>query len=212
MPVRILIVDDHEIVRVGLRAMIASRDGEWQVCGEAGDGIAAVTQARLLSPDVVILDLEMPLMNGIEAAREIRRVSPHTKIILFSADASSELQASGIDEFVSKYCDDGELPQAIQRVVNDITPTTPSRGISAKSVRSRVPFFEIFKGRWGDTRVVWLESVQGLAAAQERMAEIASEKPGPYFVFSISDRLALANVDTTPHDRAAESPEAKGVA
>ena len=212
MPVRILIVDDHEVVRIGLRAMIATRGGEWQVCGEAGDGIAAVTQARQLTPDVVILDLEMPLMNGLEAAREIRRVSPLTKIILFSADESAEMHASHVDEVVSKFCDAGELPQAIQRLVNELTPTAPSRDGSTKPTKKRVPFFEIFRGHSGDRDAAWLESVQGLSAAEERMKEIASESPGAYFVFSISDRLALASVDTTPEDRGAESPNAKGVA
>src|ERR1700729_3803663 len=68
MPGGILIVDDHEIVRRGLRSLLASRP-EWEICGEAGDGLEAVEKAKKLLPDVVLMDVSMPRMDGLEATR-----------------------------------------------------------------------------------------------------------------------------------------------
>jgi DNA-binding NarL/FixJ family response regulator len=80
---RMLIADDHEIVRQGLRALVESRPG-WQVCGEAADGWDAVQKARDLKPDVIALDIGMPNLNGLEAAREILRESPKAKILFLT--------------------------------------------------------------------------------------------------------------------------------
>ncbi|MFZ0322196.1 MAG: response regulator transcription factor, partial [Candidatus Sulfotelmatobacter sp.] len=71
----ILVVDDHEVVRQGIRALLASRPG-WSVCGEASDGVEAVEKAKRLCPDVVVMDVSMPRMDGIEATRIIRREVP----------------------------------------------------------------------------------------------------------------------------------------
>jgi DNA-binding NarL/FixJ family response regulator len=80
---RILIADDHEIVRQGLRALVQSHPG-WDVCGEAVDGSDAVQKARELKPDVIALDIGMPNVNGLEAAREILRESPKSKILFLT--------------------------------------------------------------------------------------------------------------------------------
>jgi DNA-binding NarL/FixJ family response regulator len=80
---RMLIADDHEIVRQGLRSLVESRPG-WQVCGEAVDGWDAVQKARELKPDVIALDIGMPNLNGLEAAREILRENPKIKILFLT--------------------------------------------------------------------------------------------------------------------------------
>src|SRR6201999_1448835 len=79
----ILIVDDHEIVRRGLRTLLSSRP-EWKICGEAVDGLDGIEQAKTLRPDVVIMDISMPRMNGLEAARIIRRDLPESKVVIIS--------------------------------------------------------------------------------------------------------------------------------
>ncbi|HET9402634.1 MAG TPA: response regulator transcription factor [Candidatus Acidoferrales bacterium] len=102
---RVLVVDDHQVMRKGVRALLES-DSTWEVCGEAENGRLAVEKTRELSPDLVILDLTMPEMNGLEAARQIRLVSPQTKIVIFSMHESpqvrKEARDAGADAFVSK--------------------------------------------------------------------------------------------------------------
>lgn len=88
--VRILIADDHTVVRAGLRALLESRAG-WEVCGEAADGREAVEKATKLKPAVVVLDIGMPLLNGVEAARRIRKATPQTEILILTMHESEDL-------------------------------------------------------------------------------------------------------------------------
>jgi len=90
MPVRILLADDHSVVRRGLKGLLESKKG-WKVCAEAGDGRAAVAEAKRHRPDVAILDIGMPELNGVEAARQIRAVSPVTEVLVLSAHGSEKL-------------------------------------------------------------------------------------------------------------------------
>jgi DNA-binding NarL/FixJ family response regulator len=116
MDLRLLPLDDNDVVRAGLRSLIAEKQG-WHVCGEAADGASAVSKVLELAPDVVILDLSMPVMNGADAAREIHRLAPPTKIILFSVHRLP-LTASGIviDAFVSKASGRKDLIPTIECV------------------------------------------------------------------------------------------------
>jgi len=87
---RILIADDHSVVRAGLRALLESRSG-WEVCAEASDGRDAVDRATKLKPDVAVLDIGMPLLNGVEATRRIRTASPATEILILTMHESDDL-------------------------------------------------------------------------------------------------------------------------
>ena len=82
-PVRILVADDHEVVRRGLRAILETREG-WEVTGEAATGREAVEQAKQLKPDVVVLDLVMPEMNGLEATRRILKAVPTAEVLILT--------------------------------------------------------------------------------------------------------------------------------
>src|SRR5215510_167156 len=86
---RTLVVDDHEDLRKVLRSMLQEKT-ECVVIGEASDGLQAIEQAKELQPDLILLDLSLPKLNGMEAARQIRRLSPHSKIVFLSQDSSFE--------------------------------------------------------------------------------------------------------------------------
>jgi len=90
---RILVADDHEIVRQGLRSLLETRPG-WEVCGEASDGWEAVNKAAELHPDVVALDVGMPNLNGLDAARQILRNDPRQKVLFLTIYESDQLARS----------------------------------------------------------------------------------------------------------------------
>lgn len=118
MRVRVLLADDHVMVRQGLKALI-EHDG-LDVVGEAADGHEAIRKAKELHPDVAVLDLSMPLLNGLDAAREIAQQSPKTKTILLTMHAEDqyvmEALRAGIRGYVLKSQAPSDLMQAIHEV------------------------------------------------------------------------------------------------
>lgn len=117
----VLIADDHEIIRHMLCLMFAAQD-DFEVCGEAENGQEAVEMAELLRPDLIMLDLSMPVMNGVEAACELKRLMPMTPIIVFSeySDVFSEREArrTGVAAIVSKSEDLSVLVEKARAVVH----------------------------------------------------------------------------------------------
>jgi DNA-binding NarL/FixJ family response regulator len=105
MPKFILIVDDSPVFRCTVRRSVETV-ADWKVCGEASDGIEAVEKAALLSPDLIVMDLSMPRMNGIEAARQMKRKAPGIPIILYTLHKAvlrkSDTDAAGISAIVDK--------------------------------------------------------------------------------------------------------------
>ncbi len=116
MPVRILIADDHQVVRTGLRALLESRTG-WQVCAEAANGREAVEKAGQLKPHVAVLDIGMPLLNGVEATRQIRKLSPQTEVLILTMHDSEvlvqEVLEAGANGYILKDDADRNLVAAV---------------------------------------------------------------------------------------------------
>lgn len=117
---RILIADDHELVREGLRRVLGARP-EWEVCGEATNGLQATELARTLKPDLAILDLSMAELNGLEAARQIRRDSPATELLIVTMHETEQLVrevlAAGVRGFVLKSDAGRVLVQAVEALL-----------------------------------------------------------------------------------------------
>ena len=96
MKLRILIADDHEVVRRGLSTLLQSHEG-WEICGEAKDGREAVEMAKQLKPDVVILDVGMPNLNGLAATRQLTQQNPNQKVIVLTITDSDEVIREALD-------------------------------------------------------------------------------------------------------------------
>ena len=114
---RVLIADDHAMVREGLQSVIEAA-GEFTVVGSAADGREAVELARTTAPDVAVLDVAMPVMDGIKAAKEIRKISPKTKVVFLSMHAAlvyvTEAIRTGASGYVLKESAGAELVEAIR--------------------------------------------------------------------------------------------------
>jgi DNA-binding NarL/FixJ family response regulator len=118
MVARILIADDQEMILKALRTLLESKSS-FRICGAALNGSEAVVKARELRPDVIILDLAMPVMNGLEAAREIARFQPHIPILLYTMSdlpqVRSEAASAGVREVVGKSSAPHVLLEAVER-------------------------------------------------------------------------------------------------
>jgi DNA-binding NarL/FixJ family response regulator len=117
---RILIVDDHQAVRRGVESIV-TRHGLGEVCGEAENGEDAVRKVRELAPDLVTMDISMPVMNGLEATRQIRGIAPQTKIVVLTMHSSPQMleqaKQAGADDVVEKFAAEAELVKAIRRFI-----------------------------------------------------------------------------------------------
>ncbi|MGH9326330.1 MAG: GAF domain-containing protein [Terriglobia bacterium] len=140
-PLRILIVDDHEPIRRGIRSLLSARP-EWEICGEAGDGDEAVAQAKRLRPTLVLMDISMPRMNGLEATRVLQKELPESKVLLVShndpAIIRPQAESVGVPFLVKSEIAEKLLP-AVEKLIQPLgagtavaygplnrTPTVPA--------------------------------------------------------------------------------------
>jgi DNA-binding NarL/FixJ family response regulator len=133
---RVLVADDHPILRDGLRAILNEKNME--LVGEASDGLQAIKLCEKLTPDIAVVDVSMPLLNGIDAAREIRKVSPKTKIMILTVHTGERyFQAAlraGVSGYVLKSKSASNLMQAIDAAVNGevyLSPCVPKAVVNA---------------------------------------------------------------------------------
>ena len=117
---RILIADDHAMMRKGLRTVIESHPG-WGVCGESTNGLEALEQTKALKPDLVVLDVSMPILNGLEVAHRISRSMPEVKILLFtmhnSPQFAKDVTKTGAHGYVCKSSGEEVLTHAMEAVL-----------------------------------------------------------------------------------------------
>jgi len=121
----ILLVDDHQILRTGLRQILG---GQWEICGEAENGQEAVEKALSLKPDLIVMDISMPVVNGLEATKQIRHLGLPTKIAILSMHDSDQVakqaEKAGADAFLTKTCSPNELVNRIAGLLDTNKSTT----------------------------------------------------------------------------------------
>jgi DNA-binding NarL/FixJ family response regulator len=126
---RVLIVDDHAVIRRGVQGILSTYP-EWDMCGEADNGQDAIRLASELQPEIVIMDVSMPGLNGLEATRIMHEVLPETKVLLLTLHSSSEFVRSafrsGARGYVLKSDAENELVRALNVVVGEGTYVSPA--------------------------------------------------------------------------------------
>ncbi len=127
--IRVLIAEDHETVREGLRMIVDAQD-DMQVCGEAGDGREAIALAQELTPDVLLMDISMPELNGLKAAAKLKRIAPAIKILTLTRHTDEaylqELLQAGVSGYVLKQSAASELLRAIRAVAGGANYLDPA--------------------------------------------------------------------------------------
>lgn len=126
---RILLAEDHETVREGIKLIIDSQD-DMEICGEAGDGREAIRLAQELAPDVLVMDVSMPELNGLKAAAKLKRIAPAIKILTLTRHTDEaylqELLQAGVSGYVLKQSAASELLRAIRAVAGGANYLDPS--------------------------------------------------------------------------------------
>jgi DNA-binding NarL/FixJ family response regulator len=189
---KILIVDDHTVVVEGIKSALAEHP-EFEIVGSAGDGLKAIEKTRALKPDVVILDISMPSMDGLEAAREIRRAHKEVRIIIFSMYSDKEhvvaLFKEGVVGYVLKEAPLGNLISAVKDVVKGGTYYC---GPVQKIIRDHMKGLE--EELEGDTR-----NKGHLGSLSTREREIFPLLADGMSVKEIADRLCISPKTVESH-------------
>lgn len=121
MAIKILLADDHEIVLEGIRNLVGRSGRPWEICGEARNGAEAIEMIKTLKPDVVVLDITMPVMSGLEAAKQISKLGQKTRILMFTMHESGRLgieaREAGAHGYVLKAQAARDLIRAIDHLL-----------------------------------------------------------------------------------------------
>lgn len=165
---RVLIVDDHEVVRRGVRSLLETRP-DMQVIGEAGDGLDGVLQAKTLKPDVVVMDVSMPKMNGLEATREIRRLLPDTKVLILSQHEIGEMVRQALIAGAHGYVVKSAISNQLLTALDNIQRNEPFKAASLPIVANQTDTEEILKQ--SAALEEQLKSIEELRTAMTSMAE-----------------------------------------
>lgn len=195
--IAVLIADDHAVVREGLRALIATMP-DIEVIGEAEDGVEAVRQARALQPDVILLDMMMPRMGGLEAITEIKRHDPAARILVLTSFSEDDLVFPAIKAGAIGYLLKNASPEALLAAVRDVYRGEPSMSpvIAAKLIRElqRAPDLPPTEDPLTEREVDVLRLLaQGLSNGEIAEQLVIGEGTVRAHVSSILSKLHLAN-------------------
>jgi DNA-binding NarL/FixJ family response regulator len=122
---RILLADDHALIRRGARGLLQSRRG-WRVVGEAANGTEAVEKAKKLKPDVAVVDISMPELDGVQVTRQIREAVPNTKVLVLTMHESDQLVQSALEAGAHGYVLKSDLTESLVEAVKDVAASKRS--------------------------------------------------------------------------------------
>ncbi len=172
MSISILLADDHHVVRQGLRSLLEAQP-DLRVVGEVADGLEAVQLAELVQPDVLVVDVTMPGMSGIQVTRQVRRRSPRTRVVVLSmhSDAAHVLAAlrAGALAYVPKESTADELVDAVRAAASDrlyLSPLLPERAIAGYRHRAEPAGWDGHETLTTREREVLRLAVHGLSSAE----------------------------------------------
>lgn len=132
MTVRILVVDDHPVVRHGLRTLLGGHP-EWEIVDEAADGVEAVDKANRLKPDVVVLDITMPKMSGLEACRRIRKIAPASEILIVTQHDSPHMMREALEAGALGYVVKSNAARDLLAAVEAVSRHLPFTALNGQS-------------------------------------------------------------------------------
>jgi DNA-binding NarL/FixJ family response regulator len=171
----IVLADDHQVVRQGLKALLDA-EKDFRVVGEAGDGLQAIRRVELTSPGVLVLDLMMPGLNGLDVIPQVKKCSPHTQIVVLSMYSNEayvlEALSSGASAYVLKDSSSGELVHAVREAAAGrryLSPPLSDRAIEVYQQRARASSLDRY-----ETLTTREKEVLHLAAEGKTSAEIAT--------------------------------------
>jgi DNA-binding NarL/FixJ family response regulator len=121
---RVLLADDHELVRRGIRGLLNTKRS-WTIVGEAADGAEAVEKARKLNPDIVILDIDMPNVNGLEATPRIRAAAPNAKIVMLTLHESGEMVRRALETGAQGFVLKSDLAEGLVTALKEVSQPKP---------------------------------------------------------------------------------------
>ncbi len=195
--IRVLIADDHAVVREGLRTLITAKQG-FVLIGEAEDGLEAVAQARLLQPDVILLDMVMPRMNGLEAIRQIKGDNPKARILVLTSYDDDERVFAALKAGALGYLLKDSSPQQLLQAIQDVYqgraalhPTIALKMIRELNQPSDLPLSEepLTEREVNIVRLI----AQGLTNQEIADKLFISDRTVGKYVSQILEKLHLAN-------------------
>jgi len=197
--IKIIIADDHTVVRIGLRTLL-EREADFQVVGEASDGMETINFVKLMNPDVVILDMIMPGINGIEITRQIKKVSPDTKVIILSMHANEayvlETLKKGASGYVLKDSTGNDLLMAIREAIAGrryLSPPLSERALERYIRISKSTGLDVYEALTDREREVLYLAAEGFSNAEIAEKLSISQRTAEAHRFNLMHKLELKN-------------------
>ena len=197
--VKIIIADDHAVVRIGLRTLL-EKEADFQVIGEASDGIQTINLVKLLNPDAVILDMIMPGINGIEITRQIKKISSNTQVIILSMHANEayvmETLKKGASGYVLKDSTGNDLVKAVREVIAGrryLSPPLSERALERYIQISKNTGLDIYEVLTDREREVLALAAEGFSNAEIAENLSISQRTAEVHRFNLMHKTGLKN-------------------